>query len=265
VPSSPRPILSWIDDWRATRANPPQSPLEALEAAEAHRKFHQYGTATVLLVGAILAAAVWLIPTLFHDPTEARVITLAFITGPLAIALSIPVMARLRQEEETRVEGIEKSRTELTSKEEEAQEAVRKRFEEWLEENVVALRKDDPGPGLPREFRPVIDPAVFGILGEEEPTEPSAADRLVLSWVDLRNADLRGQNFRGALLRGADLRGATLDSADLRGADLGDSRLEGASLHRVRYDINTIWPASIDRRALETMSPEETSEEEPDA
>lgn len=221
--SSPSSILDQLRRRRETLSNPPKSPLEALEAAEARRRLHQWGTVLAIVVGCALAAAVWLIPKLFHDPREARVVVLAFITGPVAIGFSIPVMARLRREERTRLKGIK--RTE------------------------VVLRNEKRGA---EEFA-------------QEPTAPGAADRLLLSWVNLRDADLRGQNFRGAVLRGADLRGAILDTADLRGADLSDCRLEGASLRDIDSDAETIWPASIDRRALETMSPETSPEEKPDA
>jgi hypothetical protein len=188
------------------------------------------GTAIVLFVGTALAVLVWLIPKQFHDQQEARVIMLAFITGPLAILLSVRVMRRLSREEKVRVRAVRQKECELR---EEAKMSP---------EELLDLQKN-----------------------EGTQTALAAPDRLLLSWVNLRDADLRKQDLRGAVLRGADLRGARLDSADLREADLRDCRLEGASLDGVISDDTTIWPASIDRRALETFRPGTAAEKESDA
>jgi hypothetical protein len=240
------PILNRFRNWRRVLVDPPNDPLKALEAAEARRRFHQLGTAAVLGMGIVLALLVWWIPKHFHDPQEARVIMLAFISGPLAIGLSVPIMRRLSREEKARVRAVRQKECELRG------EAPR-----MSAEDSVDFRKESEEP-VER-----ISPAEKA--EEKGPTPPAAPDRLLLSYVSLRNADLRDEDLRGAVLRGADLRGARLDSANLSGADLSDSRLEGASLDGVIYDEATIWPASIDRRALETIGPEAAPEKGSDA
>lgn len=227
------PLFDWVSGWRQVSLKPPTGPFEALEAAEARRRFHQTGTAVAIVVGAAAVALVWLFPKLFHDPEEARVITLAFITGLLTIGSSVPIMARLWREEDARVEALH-------------------RKERDLRDEGLQMRVEAPEGWSPRKF----GRATRTRPEKLERSSRANPDRLLLSWVNLRDADLRGEDFQGAVLRGADLRGARLDTADLRGADLRDCRLEGASLAGVIYDSETVWPASIDRKALETMWPE---------
>jgi Pentapeptide repeats (8 copies) len=258
-------MLDRINEWRVVLLVPPKGPLEALEAAEARRKFHQFGTAAVLVVGSALAVLLWLIPKQFHDPEEARVIMFAFITGLLTIGLSAPVIGRLRREEKTRVEALRDKERELGGEElhrsvEELLD-LQKILDEELDKKISRVEEEIPEGRLPQQINWADEKPV----DEEAPTPRAAPDRLLLSWVNLRNADLQGEDFRGAVLQGADLRGARLDSADLREADLRDCRLEGASLDGVIYDRNTIWPASIDRKALETMRPETAPKDEADA
>jgi hypothetical protein len=239
------PIIDRIKAWQRVLTDPPNDPLEALKAAEARRRLHQSGTAAVLGVGIVFSFLVWWIPTHFHEPQEARVIVLAFITGPVAIGLSVPVMRRLGREERARARAVRQKECEL-------REGAR-----------ISAEKSGDFRNEPEEPLERISPAEK--TEEEAPTPPTAPDRLFLSYVNLRNADLREEDLRGAVLRGADLRGARLDSANLREADLRDCRLEGASLEGAIYDRTTIWPASIDRRALETIGPEAVPEKESDA
>lgn len=241
----------------------PNDPFEALRAAEARRRFHQFGTVAVLLAGVAFAVLLWSIPKQFHDQGEARIIMLAFITGLLAIALSIPVMGRLKREEAVRIKAVRKKEQELRG------EALRRTVDEVRDRQRIVGEQSEQQSSLgeeisegrwPRKLRWTIARRADEKAGEGAPNSRATLDRLSLSWVNLRNADLRGEDFRGAVLQGADLRGARLDSADLRKADLRDCRLEGASLDGVIYDRTTIWPASLDRKALETMRPEKKAD-----
>jgi uncharacterized protein YjbI with pentapeptide repeats len=89
--------------------------------------------------------------------------------------------------------------------------------------------------------------AVLRILVGEELWRRAGIERLDLSYIIVRNADLRGvdlsnvvllgavldgSNLRTAKFRGADLRSASLNDADLRGADFEHADLSGAHLSR---------------------------------
>ncbi len=82
--------------------------------------------------------------------------------------------------------------------------------------------------------------AILTVLGRRNLVHEEAGDRLDLSCVDLRRANLGGAHLEGANLGGAHLEGADLRDAHLEGAvfreahledaDLGGAHLEGADL-----------------------------------
>jgi uncharacterized protein YjbI with pentapeptide repeats len=60
--------------------------------------------------------------------------------------------------------------------------------------------------------------------------ETASQDRILLSGVDLRSAELWSANLQGADLKGANLQGSYLDDANLQGVDLWNADLQGANL-----------------------------------
>jgi hypothetical protein len=65
----------------------------------------------------------------------------------------------------------------------------------------------------------------------------------------LVGANLRRVRLTGTSLDEADLTGADLAGAHLRGIDLVEADLTGANLVDVRYDVETLWPASVNPAA----------------
>ncbi len=87
------------------------------------------------------------------------------------------------------------------------------------------------------------------------PADLSGDDRVVLTGVDLKLADLQGTNLvradlRNAQLQGANLRNANLTSANLAGADLTDCDLRGAILDRGNFSRTRLVSANLSGASL---------------
>lgn len=68
----------------------------------------------------------------------------------------------------------------------------------------------------------------------------------VLRGADLRHADCSEADFRNAVLCGANLSGADFFCARLDGADLRDATTCGATFAWAYYSLDTRWPEGFD-------------------
>ncbi len=73
-------------------------------------------------------------------------------------------------------------------------------------------------------------------------------ERSILSYEDLRSADLRGAKLNEANLTRAQLEGADLSGAQLEGANLSGAQLKGADLTRTNFEGATgLTPKSVEK------------------
>ena len=175
--------------------------------------------AIALLVAAAVigvGAAVGPVPLLFDDPSEARKILAAAVSGSLAAIAAWRILRSMAGE--------------------------------MLGEKDVALEEgSQPEPVLVLAGVDLRDAALPAVdLGRSELTNAllSGVDfnaaRLQasrLSGANLQGSDLRQADFRLADLRDGDFRGADLRATDLRGALHANARWEGAI-----YNEATQWP-----------------------
>jgi uncharacterized protein YjbI with pentapeptide repeats len=72
----------------------------------------------------------------------------------------------------------------------------------------------------------------------------------VLTWADLRKADLEGAHLQNAQLGAANMQGASLDGAQLQGAFLNQAQLQGASLYMAQLQGAYLASAQLQGASL---------------
>jgi hypothetical protein len=226
---------------RGSQSDPAEEPL-ALPRGQIY--------AWAVLLGAIVVGAViWLVPTLFADPSEAREVVVTILIGLAAILLGAVAVRSMRAEAGKRgfwraLIAMLMSELALESRPRASRapaprgrpEAEAARPETSLRLARVDLR-DAVLPGADLSGTDMTEASLRGANLNAAQMHHSDLQGADLTGTDMRSADLRGSS-----LVGASLEKARLDRADLRGANLTEANLRDASLEGAVYDDETVWP-----------------------